>query len=57
MAHSLQVWGIAPGEKMKKIVAVYHDEVKLAEQKKAELEKAGYRELVIQMTYTKQGGS
>ena len=57
MAHSLQVWGIAPGEKMKKIVAVYHDEVKLAEQKKAELEKAGYKELVIQMNYNKQGGS
>ena len=45
------------GEKMKKIVAVYLDEAKLAEQKKAELEKPGYRELVIQMTYTKQGGS
>ena len=57
MAHSLQVWGIAPGEKMKKIVAVYHDEAKLAEQKKAELEKADYKELVIQMTYNKQGGS
>ena len=57
MAHSLQVWGIAPGEKMKKIVAVYNNEAQLAEQKKAELEKAGYKEVVIQMTYHKQGGS
>ena len=57
MAHSFQVWGIAPGEKMKKIVAVYNNEAKLAEQKKAELENAGYKEVVIQMTYHKQGGS
>jgi len=42
---------------MKKMVAVYQDEAKLAEQKKAELEKAGYKEVVIQMTYHKQGGS
>jgi len=57
MAHSFQVWGIAPSEKMKKIVAVYNDEAKLAEQKKAELEKAGYKEVVIQMNYNKLGGS
>ena len=57
MAHSFQVWGIAPGEKMKKIVAVYQDEAKLAEQKKAELEKTGYKEVVIRMFYHKQGGS
>jgi len=57
MAHSCQVWGIAPDEKMKKIVAVYNNEAKLAEQKKAELEKAGYKEVVIDMIYHKQGGS
>jgi len=57
MAHSLQVWGIAPGEKMKKIVAVYLNEAKLTEQKKAELEKAGYKEVAIQMNYNKLGGS
>jgi hypothetical protein len=43
MPHSLQVWGIPPGETNRKVIAVFYDEAKLADQKKTELEKEGYK--------------
>ena len=54
MPHSLQVWGIPPGKTNREVIAVFYDEAKLAEQKKTELEKEGYKEVVISMLYCKQ---
>lgn len=54
MPYSLTVWGIPPGKTNREVVAVFHDEAKHAEQKKAELEKEGYKEVVISMLYCKQ---
>jgi hypothetical protein len=54
MPHSLKVWGIPPGKTNREVIAVYYDEAKLAEQKKTELEKEGYKEVVISMLYCKQ---
>jgi hypothetical protein len=53
MPHSLRVWGIPPGETYREVIAAFYDEAKLAEQKKTELEKAGYKEVVISMLYCK----
>ena len=44
MPHSLQVWAIPPGKTNREVIAVFYDEAKLAEQKKTELEKEGYKE-------------
>jgi len=53
MPHSLQVWAIPPGKTNREVIAVCYDEAKLAEQKKTELEKEGYKEVVISMLYCK----
>lgn len=54
MPYSLKVWGIPPGKTNREVIAVFYDEAKLAEQKKTELEKEGYQEVVISMLYCKQ---
>ena len=54
MPYRLTVWGIPPGKTNREAIAVFHDEAKLAEQKKTELEKEGYREVVVSMMYCKQ---
>jgi len=43
MPYSLKVWGIPPGKTNREVIAVFYDEAKLAEQKKTELEKEGYK--------------
>jgi hypothetical protein len=54
MPHSLQVWGIPPGKTNREVIAVFCDEATLAEQKKTEMEKQGYKEAVISTLFCKQ---